>query len=133
MSGPLVYIDISDVRGGALEELRGAIDELAGFIESNVPSVLAYNVYLSDDGTEMTVVHVHADSTSLERHLEVGAPAFRKFADLVTLRAINVYGEPSERALEQLRAKARDLGSGDLVVHTSGAGFSRLEPTPMRD
>jgi quinol monooxygenase YgiN len=123
---PLVYVDTSDVRQGARGELERAIEELAKFVEANVPEVLAYSVHLSDDGGEMTVVHVHADSASLESHLETGGPAFRELADLVTLKAIHVYGEPSERALEQLRAKARALGSGQVVVHTRAAGFSRL-------
>lgn len=133
MAQPLVYVDISDVRAGALEELKGAIGELAGFIEANVPSVLAYSIYLSDDGTEMTVVHVHADAASLERHLEIGGPVFRKFADLLTLRAIHLYGEPSERALERLQAKARDLGSEEVVVHQPAAGFSRLASSATPD
>jgi hypothetical protein len=133
MSGPLVYVDKSDVREGALEELRGAIDELAGFIEDNVPQVLAYNVYLSDDGTEMTVVHVHADAASLDRHLEVGGPVFRRFADLLTLRSIHVYGEPSRKAMDLLREKANALGSGDVVVHRPQAGFSRLRPVAKLD
>ena len=133
MAQPLVYVDISDVRAGALEELKGGIGELAGFIEANVPSVLAYSIYLSDDGTEMTVVHVHADAASLERHLEIGGPVFRKFADLLTLRAIHLYGEPSERALERLQAKARDLGSGKVVVHQPAAGFSRLGSSATPD
>lgn len=133
MSGPLVYVDKSDVREGAIEELKGAIDELAAFIEGNVPEVLAYNVYLSEDSTEMTVVHVHADPTSLDRHLEVGGPVFRKFADLLTLRSIHVYGEPSRKAMDLLREKARTLGSGDVVVHRPRAGFSRLEPAAKLD
>ena len=37
MSQPLVYVDTSDVREGALEELRGAIGELAAFVEENEP------------------------------------------------------------------------------------------------
>ena len=126
MAESLVYVDYSDVREGAQEELEDAIEELAGFIEANVPEILFYNVYLSDDGSEMTVVHVHADPASLERHLEVGGPAFRRLADLLTLKSIHIYGEPSERAAEQLRTKARDLGSGEVVVHPSAAGFSRL-------
>ena len=126
MSGPLLYVDKSDVREGALEELKGAIDELAAFIEANVPQVLAYNVYLSDDGTEMTVVHVHADPASLDQHLEVGGPVFRKFAGLLTLRSIDVYGEPSERAMGLLRQKASMLGSATVTVHERQAGFSRL-------
>jgi hypothetical protein len=133
VAGPLVYVDTSRVREGAFDELTGAIRELAEFVEANLPEVLAYNVYLSEDGSKMTVVHIHADSSSLEKHLEIGGPAFRRFADLVTLKSIHLYGEPSSKALEQLREKARSLGSGVVVVHTPAAGFSRLEPVATRD
>jgi hypothetical protein len=126
MSEPLVYVDTSQVRDGALEEVRAGIAELATFIEANEPELLAYTIYLSEDGTEMTVVHVHRDTRSLEYHLEVGGPAFRKLADLITLSSIHVYGEPSERALDLLGEKARTLGSGTVVVHNREAGFSRL-------
>jgi hypothetical protein len=133
VSGPVVYVDVSEVRGGSLEELRAAIDELAEFIEANVPDVLAYNVFLSKDGTEMTVVHVHAEAVSLERHLMTGGPVFAKFADLLTLKSIRVYGEPSERAVELLHEKAEMLGSGDLTVLRPSAGFSRLQPIAKLD
>ena len=128
MSVALVYVDRSEVREGALEELKGAIDELAGFIEANVPQILAYSIHLSDDGREMTVVHVHAEPASLDRHLEIGGPAFRRFAGLLTLKSIDVYGEPSAEALEKLHEKARTLGSGGVTVHPPQAGFSRLQP-----
>jgi hypothetical protein len=125
MSQTLVYVDTSDVRDGALEELKGAIQELVGFIDVNEPQLIAYNVYLSDDANQMTVMHVHADSASLEYHLEVGGPAFRRLADLITLTSIRVYGEPSDRALSQLHEKARLLGRGDVSVHTLQGGFTR--------
>ena len=95
MSGPLLYIDTSDVREGALEELKGSIKDLVEFIDANEPQLLTYNVYLSDDGKEMTIAHVHADSSSLERHLEVGAPAFRKLADLIMLSSIRCIRKPT--------------------------------------
>jgi quinol monooxygenase YgiN len=125
MSRPLVYVDTSEVRDGALEELRGAIDELVEFVEANEPQLIAYSVYLSDDGRQMTVVHVHTDSASLEYHMEVAGPAFRRFADadLITLSSIRVYGEPSEKAVSQLHEKARLLGCSDVTVHALHAGF----------
>lgn len=76
----------------------------------------------------MSVFHVHADSASLEFHLDVAGPAFRPFVDLVSLSSIQIYGEPSERAMEQLRAKVRLLGAGDVVVHPPLAGFLRSGP-----
>jgi len=122
----LVYVDHSKVREGALDRLRPALEELVGFIDANEPQLLAYGVYLSDDGTEMTVVHIHADPESLDFHMEVAGPEFRKFADLVTMCSIEVYGEPSERALAALRAKAEMLGGERVTVTDLEAGFSRL-------
>jgi hypothetical protein len=95
-----------------------------------VPPVLAYNVYLNDEGTLMTVVHVHRDSASLEYHLSVGGPAFRKLAELITLSSIDVYGHPSEAAVELLEQKARTLGGGTVTVHEWRAGFVRLSAGP---
>ena len=87
MSGLLIYVDTSEVRDGAVEEqLKEAIKELVEFIDANEPQIVAYCIYLSDDGREMTVVHVHADAASLEYHLDVGGPALRKLADLITHR-----------------------------------------------
>jgi quinol monooxygenase YgiN len=126
MSHPLTYIDTSDVRNGALEELKEAIRELAEFVDANEPGLIAYNVYFSDDGRQMTVMHVHADSASLDYHMDVAGPAFRRFADLLTLSSIRIYGEPSEKALRQLHDKAGLLGSGNVIVHELHAGFSRF-------
>ena len=126
MSRPLVYVDTSDVREGALEELKGAIKELVEFVDSNEPQLIAYNVYLSDDGSQMTVVHVHPDSASLEYHMDVAGPVFRRLADHITLSSIHIYGEPSDKALTQLHDKARLLGRGDVIVHGLHAGFSRF-------
>lgn len=71
-------------------------------------------------------MHVHADVASLEYHLEVAGPVFRRFVELVTLSSIHIYGEPSEKVLKQAREKARLLGRGDVVVDTLHAGFTRL-------
>jgi quinol monooxygenase YgiN len=126
MSDAIVYVDTSDVREGALEELKAAMKELVDFVEANEPRLIAYNVYFSDDGTRMTVVHVHPDSSSLEYHMEVAGPAFRQFVELVTLSSIHIYGEPSEKLLKQAHEKARLLGRGAVLVDAPHAGFSRF-------
>jgi quinol monooxygenase YgiN len=132
MSQPLVYIDTSEVREGALDDLKGAIEELVAFIDANEPQILAYSVYLSDDGSRMTVVHIHADSASLDYHMDVAGPAFRRFADLLTLSSIRVYGAPSDKALAQLHEKARLLGCEDVAVQSPYAGITRFGPVEKR-
>jgi hypothetical protein len=126
MSELILYIDTSEVREGKLEELKAAIEELVRFIESNVPRAITYNIYLNESGTRMTVAQIHPDSASLESHMNVGAPAFRKFRDLITLSTIEVYGKPSESLLEQLRQKAQMLGNATVEVHEHQAGFARF-------
>jgi hypothetical protein len=130
MSDLILYVDTSDVREGALEELKPAIRELVGFVEANEPRLIAYNVYLSDDGTKMTVVNVHPDSASLEHHLTVAGPLFRRFVELVTLSSIHIYGEPGDRVLQQAREKAQLLGRGAVVVEPLFAGFTRFVAEP---
>ena len=127
MSQPLVYVDTSDVREGALEELKSAIGDLAHFVESYEPQIVSYAVYFSKDGSQMTVVHVHADSASLDFHMNVAGPRFGRFADLLTLSSIRIFGEPSAKAVKQLEDKVRLLGSGEVTIHPLHTGSGRFE------
>jgi hypothetical protein len=122
----ILYLDTSDVREGALDELKAGMSRLVDFVEANEPRLIAYSVYFSEDGTRMTVVSVHPDSASLEYHLEVAGPLFRQFVELVTLSSIHIYGEPSEKVLRQSHEKARLLGHGTVEVNSLHAGFTRL-------
>jgi hypothetical protein len=111
---------------GPWRSSRFAIAELADFVEANEPQLISYNVYFSDDGSRMTVLHVHPESASLDYHMDVAGPRFERFADLLTLSSISIYGEPSPKAVTQLREKVQLLGSKDLIVQAPHAGFSRF-------
>jgi quinol monooxygenase YgiN len=127
MAEAIVYVDTSEVREGALEELKTAIKELVAFVDANEPRIIAYNVYLSDDGTQINVVHMHPDSASLEYHMEVAGPMFRQFVDLVTLKSIVIFGRPTDKVLGQLHEKAGLLGRATVTVRELHAGFTRFE------
>lgn len=127
MSDPIVYVDRSEIRSGKLDELRRAMTELADFVEAHEPQLLSYGFFVDEQTAQMTVVAIHPDAASMEYHMEIGGPRFRKFADLLQLRSIDVYGEPSAKVLEQLRKKAEMLGEGGgLAVHHLHAGFVRF-------
>jgi hypothetical protein len=128
-SGPIVYIDHSRIREDSLDELKAGVQRLVDLIDAREPQLIAYGFYIDEDAMRMTVVAVHPDSASLERHLDIGSAEFRKLAHLVTLTAIECYGRPSERALEQLRHKAATLGDGGAIVSIERfAGFAHLVP-----
>jgi len=125
MKSPIVYIDTSAIRDGKLDELELAMTNLASFVEANVPQLISYGFFLDESRTRMTVVAVHPDSASLEFHMDVGGAEFRKFADLIELLRIEVYGAVSDAALERLRDKAGMLGNATVAVHELHAGFAR--------
>jgi len=120
----VIYVDHSEVREGRLEDLKTAIKDLAEFVKAKEPRIIAYNVYFTEDGKRMTVIHVHPDSDSLKFHMNVAGPAFAKFADYVRMLTINVYGEINESLLEQLKKKAQMLGNASVIVHEYHAGFT---------
>lgn len=129
-SEPIVYIDHSDIREGAVDELRAGVRRLVEFIEAREPRLIAYGFYIDEGTRKMTVVAVHPDSASLEFHMEIGGEEFRKLGHLLRLTGIECYGRPSEGALDQLREKAATLGDGGTVVSIGRyAGFTRAEPT----
>ena len=126
MAEPVIVLDTSEIREGKREELERGIAELADFVEANETDPISYEVFFGDDGRVMTVLQVHPDSASMERHMELAGPVFAKFADLVVLRAIDIYGSPSEKVVEQLRRKAELLGTATVTVHDRRAGFARF-------
>jgi hypothetical protein len=125
-SQPIVYVDTSEVRDGRLQELKAAMEDLTQFVAANEPRLLAYNVYFSDDGARMTVLHINPDSASLELHMDVAGPKFPPIGEFIDMLAIDVYGDPDEALVERLRQKAEMLGRGTVRVHEFHAGFARL-------
>lgn len=123
MPPPIVYADRSVILDGKLVELEHSIGALVRHVADNEPRLLAYDVYLSEDRSRMTVIHVHPDSASLEHHMRVVAPLLPPFGDLIRLLAIDVYGSPGPAILDHLRRKAALLGGAVVTVHAHHSGL----------
>ena len=107
------------------------MDDLTEFVEANEPRLLAYNVYFSDDGARMTVLHINPDSASLEFHMKVAGPKFPPMGEFINMLAIDVYGHPDDPLVDRLRQKAELLGSGSVRVCTTSTPDS-LAYSPAR-
>ena len=126
MSEPIVYIDSSEIRSGKLADLKAAIKEAVAYVDANEPQLVSYGFFLSENDTRMTVVAVHLDAASMDYHMKIGSPVFRRFREFITLSRIEVYGDVPDTVLEKLREKAEMLGSGRVLVHNLHAGFARF-------
>jgi hypothetical protein len=123
----IIYIDRSVIQPGRVEELKAGISALVEFIDEREPQLLAYGFYFDEETGGMSVVAVHPNAASLERHLAIGGSEFRKLAHLIDLQRIEVYGRPSKAAMKELRKKARDLGDhGAVDVYSLHQGFARV-------
>jgi hypothetical protein len=72
------------------------MNDMAQFVQANEPRLLFYSVYVNDDGTRMSVVHINPDSASLERHLTVAGPKFLPIGEFIRLLSIDIYGRPGD-------------------------------------
>ncbi|WP_225802360.1 hypothetical protein [Streptomyces sp. NK15101] len=127
MAEPLFYVDRSEILEGGVEEVRAGMRDLAAFVAEREPRLIAYHFYLDEAASTMSVVAVHPDPASMERHLELGGPKFRAFGALIRMRSIDVYGQPGPAVVDRLREKAQYLGGASVTLHTLQAGFSRLD------
>ena len=121
----VVCFDHSDIHQGRLDDLKAGIRRLVTFVEAHEPQLVSYGFHLDEELGRLTVVAVHPDSESLEMHLEIGVPEFRKLADMITLRRIEVYGSIGYRARVLLEQKALLLGPAGVTVHERFSGFAR--------
>lgn len=75
-------------------------------------------------GSEATTIQLHPDSESLEYHLEVARTRISGGVQLVQVKRIELYGEPSEAVVAQLRSVSERSGSWPVSVKQPLHGFS---------
>ena len=66
MTAPLVHLITGSIKDGQLEAYRRFAQEHAEFAEMKHPGLLAFHLYLSEDGREVTSVQVHPDADSMD-------------------------------------------------------------------
>jgi quinol monooxygenase YgiN len=126
MSEPFIFIGTHTLREGKLEDFKKACSELVEVVEANEPRLIAFNIYVNEDGTEATIVQVHPDPDSMLFHMQVAREHISEAYQSVLEKTqrIDVYGKLSDTVLEMIRQLA---GSGvplSVKTHHLG-GFTR--------
>jgi hypothetical protein len=124
MSEP--FIGTHTIREGKRQDFKQQWRELLEVVEAKEPRLIAFNAYVNEDGTELTVVQVHPDADSMVFHMQVARDHISQAYQSVLekTRRIDVYGKPSDAVLEMIRQLA---GSGvPLTVKADHlGGFTR--------
>lgn len=122
MAEPLIVISRYRVKEGKLDQVISYDTELLEFVQANEPQIVAFHVFLNEDGTEMTSIQVHPDTASMALHMQVmrdnWEAMFSEYGDLMEIIGVEYYGTPAKSALEM------DVQSGIRVSlnprHISG-------------
>ena len=62
MDAPFVFITTHRIEEETCERFHQLSRELTAYVEANEPEMLAYYAFLSDDGSEISLMQVHRDA-----------------------------------------------------------------------
>lgn len=122
MPGPLIFVATNRLKEGALELERRRVPEVVEFVEREEPRVIGFNEYLNEAGDEVTVVQIHPDAASLEKHLGVITDHARRSYEETLDRTvrIQVFGDVPDSVAAMLREQA---SSGvEIVINAERLG-----------
>ena len=124
MTEPFIFMSVSSVKEGKLDEYRAFSRKMAEIIEANEPRLIAFGTYINDDGTKATTVQVHPDADSLVFHMQIIREKMDIAYEHIKTESMTVCGKSNEQVLEMAKQIA---GSGVSVSINPEAlsGFTR--------
>ena len=122
MTERISWVNELAVKDGRLETFRDLMEEMVSGT-SEEPGTLAYEWYLSHDGSTVHVVETYADSAAVVAHHVSDGFTLKdwagRFIDCVDVTRVTAYGDPDASAREILDR----LGA---TYHSAWGGFSRF-------
>ncbi len=132
MVEPFIFIGTHTIKEGKLEDFKRHFRDFCAFIEANEPRLIHFALYVSEDGTEVSVVQVHPDEDSMAFHMQVAAEHFAQaYEFLDSTKSIQIYGTSSGALVEQMK----QVSSPEVAVIAKQelTGFNRLPATGVSE
>jgi quinol monooxygenase YgiN len=134
MPEPFIYVSTWKIKEGKLDDFKRFTGEFVEIIKAKEPQLIAFNVFLNEDGTEMTSIQVHTDAASMDFHLQVVNKVLGEEmldwierADFVEPKQFEIYGTPSAALLEADRPLV-ESGVVQSIKPLFIAGFTHSTP-----
>lgn len=103
MSEPIVFISHSRIKEGKLDGFKQYNRPGAEWIEANKPDTVAFLVYVNEDGTEVSIIHVFPDGDAMSLHMQGVGDRAKGAYEFLEPVSIEIYGTPTEAVLEMMK------------------------------
>ncbi|MCA1850627.1 MAG: hypothetical protein LC672_06180 [Acidobacteria bacterium] len=127
MSGPIAFVSHFRIKEGRLDALTQLFGEVLQRLEAEKPRTTAQLAYLNDSRTEVSIVHVFADAATMDLHAEGANERAEAAYEFMEPAGWEIYGTPSEGALQMMRQAAATAGVPLKVDSEYLGGFLRLQ------
>ena len=86
MPEPIIFIAHQKIKQGKTKEYKKIYQDVGEWMEANKPQTAAHIAYVSEDGTEASVVHIFPHIEAMETHMrnlgDVGMKAYLVDTDI---------------------------------------------------
>lgn len=126
MSEPIVFISNQRVKTGMLREYEQLYREVVERVRVEKPGTVAHLAYATEDGSEVSIVHVFPDAQAMEAHMVGVDQSAKRALEFVEIVGFVIYGRPTEKTLEMMQKAAGGGISLSVKPHPMG-GYIRFK------
>jgi len=126
MSDPIVFISHNNIKEGKLEPLREYSPQVFQRLHEEKPGTVVFLSYASEDGGEVSFLHIFPDADAMDAHFEGVEERSRKASEFIQSKSMEIYGSPSNMVLESLKRIAESGVKVNIDSDYLG-GFLRLQ------
>jgi len=126
MLDPIIFVSHFTIRSGKLGQLKQLANEVTRRLELDKPRTVLYLIYFDRDGTQASFLHLFADPEAMDLHFDGAQERSREALEFMDPNGWEIYGQPSDAALEAIRQAATSAGVPLTIQPEYIAGFVRL-------
>jgi quinol monooxygenase YgiN len=126
MSEPIVFISHNKIKEGQLETLREISQKTVKLLKEQKPDTVLFLAYVSDDGSEVSFLHVFPDAQAMDIHFQGAEERSKKAYEFIESLSMEIYGSPSDMVLESMK-KIAESGVKVSIDTDYLGGFLRLK------
>ncbi len=123
MSESIMLINTMRIEAGRLEEFKESVRRSLAFVEAKGPQHMV-EVYVDEKNMRAYSFQLYRDSESILSHWQMSDPYIRDVMQYITVKRLDIYGQPDEAVMEGLRPFSEEGVVVSVTPHF--AGFTRF-------